>query len=272
MARVVFFLIGLLLSVTAFLKLWMLLTDPFADISAQMPRILIWIAFLIELFTVVVLVSKTAVEAKWIVTLIVFAGFWSFSLIRLLLGYTSCGCTGNIDLPPWASLILNNTIVVVLMLCRPNIQTLGQVLAKYSNPFRSGLNWGRVSAVGVAILLLAAAQLPAISSRLGMVPNVSGMVVDLPRQLDVGRAVEVHATLHNRLDQPVMILGFSKSCTCITDSGTAPRLILPASKVEFSIRITPHKPGRFRQRVICYVNVPGQNSVPLELSSFVFLP
>jgi len=113
MSRVVFFLIGCLLAVTAILKLWMLLTDPFADITAQTPRLLLWIAFYVEVALVAALLSRLDNATKWIMASLVFCAFGCFSLTRLLLGYASCGCTGAISVPPWASLVLNIAVIAV---------------------------------------------------------------------------------------------------------------------------------------------------------------
>ena len=65
MTRVVFFLIGLLLSVTATLKLWMLMTDPFADIRVAIPAPVIWVSVLIETI-LVYLFSRASVHSKWV--------------------------------------------------------------------------------------------------------------------------------------------------------------------------------------------------------------
>jgi len=269
MARVVFFLIGCLLCVTAFLKLWMLMTDPFADISAQMPRTLLWTAFFIELFAVILLFSRYDFELKWAAIFLIFAGFWVFSLTRWVMGYTSCGCSGGILLPPWVSLIVNTAMIGLLILVRPKAPVLVATFSRWSSEFNTVQNRGRALAFVVAILLLAMAQTETGLGFFGLAPGVTGRVADLPKKLDIGKAVEIHATLKSRIDQPVSILGFSRSCTCIADSLNVPRSIPPMGQVEFSIRVTPHQTGRFRQRVICYVNVPGQNSVPLDLDSFV---
>gem|GEM_PF-3485086 len=75
MARVVFFLIGLLLSVTAILKLWMLFTDPFADIHSGFSLSILWFGLFLEIAVVRLLFSNAGVSIKGAVLITVFVAY-----------------------------------------------------------------------------------------------------------------------------------------------------------------------------------------------------
>ena len=109
--RLPFFLIASLLSATAIAKAWMLLTDPFADLRVGISREILWISVAFELWLAF---ENWRIRDPRVLTLldsITFTAFAIFAGTRWAFGYTSCGCSGNVELPPWVFLMLDCGIV-----------------------------------------------------------------------------------------------------------------------------------------------------------------
>ena len=99
--RLPFYLIGSLLAATALAKLWMLLTDSFADIRVGIPREILWLSVALEFWVAFENFRIRDRQVLAFINTVVFGTFAALASIRWLLGYGSCGCSGNLELPAW---------------------------------------------------------------------------------------------------------------------------------------------------------------------------
>ncbi len=93
--RVLFNAIAALLIFTALAKLWLLLTDPFADIKVGMPVSLLWATVVLEISVATLTFSPgVSQRLKWFSLFGIHVLFLIVSVSRFLLGFESCGCAG----------------------------------------------------------------------------------------------------------------------------------------------------------------------------------
>ncbi len=92
--------LALILFVTAALKLHLLLTDPFADIKTGTSLPLLWLAVFAEAGVVWIVFSKAADQLKWIALISLFGVMTAVSAYNVVVGKTSCGCAGAIEIMP----------------------------------------------------------------------------------------------------------------------------------------------------------------------------
>jgi len=95
--QIAFLLIAALLLFTATAKLWMLWTDPFADVRVGISREILSLTVLFEFALAAANLSlRNRALLAWI-NIFTFGSFGIFASIRWYLGYGSCGCAGNIE-------------------------------------------------------------------------------------------------------------------------------------------------------------------------------
>ena len=109
--RIVFLLIAALLLFTAVAKLWMLLTDPFADVRVGIPKGILWFSVLFEFALAFLNLRHQDVKLLSFINTVVFASFGLFATARWLLGYGSCGCSGNLEFPAWGFILVDGLVV-----------------------------------------------------------------------------------------------------------------------------------------------------------------
>jgi len=270
MARVVFFLIGCLLCVTAFLKLWMLLTDPFADITAQMPRTILWFAFFVELSLVLVLASRFDVTLKWGATILVFVGFWTFSFVRLILGYSSCGCTGSISVPPSISVILNTGFLAILVYCHPPAPLLAAAYARCRMEMGSVQTRGRILNGRVLPFALACGCVVAFAlvfARFSSSSALSAEPVDVG-SIAFGETITFDCQIRNLTTSRTRILGSKSACNCLMaiQNGAS---IRGGGVLVQQWHLKAKKEGPLRQRLVFYTDNPIQGSVYVNVTGVV---
>ncbi len=95
--RTVFYLIAILLLSTALAKVWMLLTDSFAEVRVSISKEVLWLSVAIELWLAFENVRVRNPQVLAFINTVVFAVFGIFATIRWGLGYGSCGCSGQLD-------------------------------------------------------------------------------------------------------------------------------------------------------------------------------
>lgn len=272
--RLPFYLIGTLLLVTAIAKLWLLLTDPFAEVRIGLSKEILWLAVCFELFLVYVNFGWRDRQVAAFINTIVFAGFAVFAATRLLLGYQSCGCSGGLEIPGWVFLLIDCAIVGWFLRSqrsRDSVKTSGFDLAKQWKEMRSDRK-GQLAGVGLLVAALIALQLP-ISARLravvvGEPPLVSTVKVE--SELKKGQSQLGTVELVNHSTQPARIIGFSKSCSCFRPSEDPVGLVVAANDaVSFPFLVHPQRNGPLHQRLVLFVDHAEQFRVNCDLFSEV---
>jgi hypothetical protein len=90
----------------------MLLTDSFADIRVRLPKEILWLSVGFELWLAFENFRIRDRRVLAFINTVVFGFFAIFASGRWLLGYTSCGCSGKLELPAWVFIIIDVGIVV----------------------------------------------------------------------------------------------------------------------------------------------------------------
>jgi len=153
-SRLFFYLIGALLVAAALSKFVLLLTNPFADLQVGLPKEIIWMSVVLDLALGILNFASSRMRLLSVINLSVFAFFGAFSLVRLILGATNCGCGGVFEIPIWATILINSLIVAYIVRNQHRRQEvmLGSrelvALVARTNPIVSGI------AAGSAFLIL----------------------------------------------------------------------------------------------------------------------
>jgi hypothetical protein len=113
------YLLAALLTVTAALKLHLLLTDPFADIKTGTSLPFLWLAVIVELTAVWLVFSKIPQVWKWLSLLVLFSLFALVAGTNVWLGKTGCGCSGAVEISPVWFLAIDLLAIVGLVAARP---------------------------------------------------------------------------------------------------------------------------------------------------------
>jgi hypothetical protein len=274
--RITSLLIGLLLSVTAIAKLWMLLTDPFADIRVGLPKSILWISVALELalawfnFRATLGSDPLPSRTMLLVNLAVFAAFGLFSTTRWLLGYRSCGCSGSLELPIWFFVIFDLGLVVWLVILGRRHGLLDNAGSYLVSVWRS---WsperrGQFAGAGLFLAVMVALQMPFVASLKAMIlgePKIQATVV-VNDSLKVGEESSGEVELRNVSSVPARIVGVSRSCRCFDLRDDAIALVVPPhSSISRALVIQPRKPGPLHQRVELFLDHPEQFRVAIDL-------
>ncbi len=262
MTRAVFVLIGCLLLSTAVAKLWMLLTDPFADLKTGTSISLLWAAVFVELAVVWVLASRATGESKWLVLLVFFSSMTAVSTYNLLSGRLTCGCAGSFPLHPAWVLGFDVLVVVILLLCK-SLRLLNYRLIVRESAETFGGTASAALTVAIAVILW---QSPRVKSlvqaslgELDVSAEVSGQNND-----DASFSARIH--LCNRTDRPVEIIAIGKSCYCVNLAGDQ-RTVPAHGTVRFNATIERSRqaPESGAQRLVFYLDAPRQRVLPVNL-------
>ena len=113
-------LIGSLLLAAAALKGWQLATAPLPP-DSLLPRP-VW-AMLVEgeLLLALWLLCGGLARLDWAACVGLFSLFATFTLYQLTIGAESCGCFGQVRVPPAVTLALDLAILAALFFCRPTV-------------------------------------------------------------------------------------------------------------------------------------------------------
>ena len=266
--KVLFLFIALLLTTTAVLKLSMLLTDPFADIRVQLPKKVLWLTVGFELWLAYLNFRVRKFHVIAFVDLVVFSVFGSLAGIRWTFGFTSCGCSGNLDLPVWFFMLLDVGILFGLFsfsaFRRAIPMGYNELLSIYSRiPIhRKGQVAGLMAAVGILVLMEMEVFAPARIRILGASP-ISATILN-SGNMTVGLPCRTKVSLINRSKSSANVVGLFKSCSCVVFE-TMPIFIPANSTWTTEITITPKYVGNFHQRVVFFLDHPEQFRLKIEV-------
>lgn len=269
-SKLVFRLIAILLTVTALAKLWMLLNDPFADVRVGLPKEILWLSVAFELWLAFENFRIRDRHVLSFINTIVFASFGIFAAIRWTLGYTSCGCSGSLELPPWFFLLIDFSIVGWFSWTSARRSRL---VTGWNSIFRiwSGCSTesrGRIAGLFLFSGLLLVFQFPFAAPVRAMIlgepPIVA--VVKIDGELIKGKKSSGKVLIKNRSLLPVKIIGISQSCRCFDiEKNPVSCTIHASASLLLPIVIQPKQVGPLHQRIILFLDHPKQFQVAIDV-------
>lgn len=267
--QITLFLIGLLLSEMAIAKLWMLVTDPFADIRVGLPKSILWISVAFDFALAWINFSAKDHRLLILVNLAVFAAFAVFSSIRWMLGYSSCGCSGSLELPIWYFVMLDIGLVIWLLFVGHRHGLLDNGPSHLASVWRSlsPMRRGQVAGVGLFLVVMLAIQFPIAAPLRSVVlgePKIQA-TVSVTDPLKVGEECSGEVELHNTSSFPARIIGISHSCRCFDFRDDPTTVVLPAhSRISRALIIKPRESGPLRERIELFLDHPEQFRVAVN--------
>jgi hypothetical protein len=270
-SRVPFYLIGLLLTAMAIAKLWMLLTDSFADIRIGLPKEILWLSVAFEFWLALENFRLRDQRVMAFINTIVFASFAIFASVRLAMGYKSCGCSGSLEIPAWVFIVIDLGIVAWFAGTGRSRRRLldGSRFLVHQWSECTPDRRGRWAGLLVFALLLVALQQPIINPVRAFLfsesPIKSVLYLDA-EDLMVNQLSTGYVELLNRSLQPAKIVGLTKSCRCF-DFGEDPiSTVIPTNgKVKLPLLIKPTRSGSLQQRVELYLDHPKQFRLKIDV-------
>ncbi len=272
--RIVFTLIAGLLLFTAIAKLSMLLTDPFADVRVGISKEILWFSVLFEFGLAFLNLRLKDINVLAFINTVVFASFGLFAGTRWLLGYGSCGCSGNLELPVWVFILIDGLIVAWFM--RTQV-TRYRVLAGYSQLMRLWNAWspenrGRWAGGAMMVGLMFGMQLPIAAPLRAMMfgEDVIQAIVKIDDDLVLDQQQTGQVELVNRSFKPAKIVGLANSCRCFDIEEDPISQTIPANgRLMLPLVIQPNKLGPLHQRVELYLGHPKFFRMKLNVVDFV---
>ena len=266
--RTLSIVLAILLAITAALKLHLLLTDPFADLTLGFPRWLVWLGIGVEFSVMLIAMrSKNSVLA-WNILLSLFSVFLLISSFQIMMGVESCGCFGRASFSPFATAAFDLIVIATLIVLRrslrnhkdqadisnwnPGVQQLAQIAATIS--IFGVLSVGDSN---FARMLFQRFQGESVFCRPVHVEN-----------LIVGELANAVTQITNTSDRPQEIVGARKSCGCVSIDAVGLEIPSKSSSI-LKLAIRPVKAGAFRQRVVYYLKDPKQTSVFFDIYGHV---
>jgi hypothetical protein len=194
------------------------------------------------------LLSGVTLTAAWHFTASFFVVAAAVNVRSWAVGQATCGCLGDVEMPPWISLLINCLILALLLALRPPLQGLWEELGATGR--RANLLW---RAPLYAVLLLLA---PAAASLSALRPQP---IIAEPSSIDLGTIddgafKEFSVTLRNAADREITIMGARASCTCVRVSGL-PAQIRPGEQRSVQVKVTPPNADQFSGRVSFYTDL-----------------
>lgn len=171
------------------------------------------------------LLVGVARHGAWLAGLVLFTILAAVSVYLIAAGQKSCGCFGQVEVSPWASLALDLACVAALLLARP----LGGIV--------------RASAcqacfVAATVGLIAVLSSTDVASR--QLARLRGAAILLPSgDADVGGAPSgetrtITVAVENVTDEPIRLIGGTTSCVCASTVGL-PQTVPARSRVDVTL-------------------------------------
>ncbi len=268
--RLPFYLIASLLSAPAMAKVWMLLTDPFADIRAGIPKEILWGTVVFELWLAFENLRIRDQRVLASIDVSTFSAFAIFAGVRWALGYASCGCAGNFEVPPWFFLLIDIGIVLGFLssaLRRSLVFDGWHELANWWNGWSAAAR-GRLAGLLFFVGFIGFLQLPIAAtlraSVFGELPILA--TVKLDGELIVGKESVGNVEIWNRSGRPAKIIGLERSCKCFgLTEGPIAKIIAPNGHISVSLVISPENPGPLHQRIVLFLDHPTQFRMDIDV-------
>ena len=264
------YLIGLLLMATAIAKLWMLLTDSFADVRVGISKEILWPSVAFEFWLAYENFRLRDIRVMSFINVVVFTVFAVFASVRWLLGYVSCGCSGSLELPAWIFIGLDLGIVTWLTASRSSrdrttagLRELGFRWQRYPPSARGRLAGLAIFASAIVVMQLSVAA-PVRAMLFGDLKIQA--IVKIDGDLIFGEAANCQVEIVNQSYRSAKIIGFSRSCRCFDLSEDPISKTIPANgRLVFPLVIKPTKLGQLHQRVELFLDHPNQFRVNVDV-------
>jgi hypothetical protein len=257
-------ILGILLAVTAVLKLHLLLTDPFADIKTGSSLPILWLAVFIEVAIVYVAFSKVSKELKWGSLVVIFVILSGVSLYNVTTGKSDCGCSGAIAIHPVWFLAIDVLAVVALFACRPEINP-AKVPEEISR-IDSNKTMGRIAAITLIAMLFIGLQTTFARDVLGSVlwkHDISTIPVYLGEL--TAEPIECELVLKNHSSTSRKIIGINSSCSCVVPQDIVHSSIPSHGQLAVKVKVMPKSVSAFHQRILFYLDSSRQYVVAADL-------
>lgn len=112
--------IAAILLAAAFMKAHQLATQPLPDGNLLDNRWFLLAGVLWEFFLAATLLTGFARRLTWLAATVTFFVFTAVTLYRGLIGDSSCGCFGTVEINPWITLTLDILLLVLLLAFHPS--------------------------------------------------------------------------------------------------------------------------------------------------------
>jgi len=123
--RIIMAVTGLVLVISAWLKVHQLLSEPIITTSFWESRLFFIIQIPLEMGLGIWLLCGIFKKIAWIIAEIAFAGFIAVTAYKAVTGIESCGCFGSVSVNPWLTLLAIDVPIFILMLIfRPTDEKL----------------------------------------------------------------------------------------------------------------------------------------------------
>lgn len=264
--RFVFVALGLLLLVTALLKVEGLANGALGQNTMLFTPRLRFAVMEAEALLGLWLLSGQAKRTAWFFAVAFFLIVAGFSLYLGLMGQSSCGCFGRIRVSPWNAFMLDVACLALLGLCLLSFQRRQEEITDHARQMREWLSiagWVVVMlTIGFVSVLMAGGSRPGDvlarvrGERISVEPPVADIGADI-----AGQKRQFTVRLHNHTDHTVNIVGGTTSCACIA-TDDLPVSIAPGGSAPVTV-ITGFRgtPGLFQQEFRFYTDDTEQHEV-----------
>ncbi len=262
--KLFFIALACVLIVSAVLKLFQLLTDPFADLHTGLAVPHIWLVLLVEVAAAIIMLAGRR-EVAWAASIVVFVCFCLFAWGKHFSGATSCGCFGSLEIPPLFIAIFDTVIVTLLgAMCLAGFVDTDQLHKTTAGFVRSFDGRQAGSIVGFLLIVIFVAAIPSFAqTSSGLIaPKRQPMHGDLVVNLQTIVNVEVV----NSSSHDAKIVGSRSSCKCALLDQEIFQVIKSMSSETIAMKVTPSMEGRFQQRLICFLDHPVQDVLIIDLT------
>jgi hypothetical protein len=267
-------LVSFLLIATAISKLWMLLTDSFAEIRVGLTREILWLTVAFEFWLAFENLRLRNRRVLAVINTVVFSIFAIFASARWILGYNSCGCSANLELPTWFFVLID---VGIVFWFSSTAENRSQLLIGSRELARLRYDWspkkrGGLTGLAVFVGLIIVLQFPLAATLRAKVlgePLIVGIAI-FDEELFLEKESTGKIELQNRSTYPAKIIGFSNSCRCFDLADNPNSKILPAyGSVVLPFAIKPKRVGALRQRFDLFLDHPNHFRVNVNVLGFV---
>lgn len=203
--------IAAILLAAAFMKAHQLATRPLPDGNFLDNRWFLLVGVLWEFFLAAVLLTGLARRLAWVAATVTFFIFTAVTLYRAIIGDSSCGCFGTVEINPWITLMLDILLLVLLLAFHP----LPLIAANPANPAdpaairltRRGILLRTMPAVAFVVIAGTIAVIGAVNYRPAILSD-SGEIVGENRFVLLDPAAWLNKPFplapHMQLDRPLM--------------------------------------------------------------------
>lgn len=254
--------LGCVLVIAAVLKLISAAPLPRSPLTDLLPSWSLNLIPVLELLVAAWLISGVYRWGAWAVAESLLFVFGVHGLLLTLSRQSSCGCFGNVTVPPVIVVIFDVVMFAMLLRCRPSWTGWHA-----NTPLIRTVTVATVVLIGFMIAAKSwyGSIHVAVEAALGKTLAVSSANLDLGR-VDPGSQTEHTLTLVNLSEESVHVLAFESSCHCAEVVGL-PLQIEPGTSANVSVTVTvSNNPGDF-QRVGRFRTSAG--SLDFKIVAFV---